>query len=187
MALVLYSEAMNIKCPTLQCRGMGEDEEHLADNICFQHDGGNPTLRLVGDDCMYHQYKTEETTGKVYCNFDLLSKKFAWVEEMNQHINSIKDYEFEDQDDCPKNPENTYIPCSKTVANSQVTGKRTQAECKEQSSLFKDLNAGRNCTESTQCVTLNCGANDRIEGSDQKICKGRKEKQSCFSSADCHA
>lgn len=73
---------MKIDCPTLMCKGdTSEDEPHLQDNICFQHDGGNPTKTLIGDSCTWHQYKTEETTGSVYCDFDLLSGEYAWVNE----------------------------------------------------------------------------------------------------------
>ena len=45
MVLVIYTHAMTIKCPTLTCSGESETEDHLQDNICFQHDGGNPTLK----------------------------------------------------------------------------------------------------------------------------------------------
>ena len=56
MAFTIYTqiEGMEITCPTLVCRGDNFDEEHLQDNICFQHDGGNPTLELIGDSCLYH-------------------------------------------------------------------------------------------------------------------------------------
>jgi len=58
-------------------------------------------MKLIGDSCMYHQYKTEETSGVVYCDFDLMSGEYAWVDESTQHINSIMDYEGEDKAKCP--------------------------------------------------------------------------------------
>ena len=47
----------------------------------------------MGDSCEYHQIKTEETSGPVFCDFDLLSGEYAWVNELTQHIDSITDYE----------------------------------------------------------------------------------------------
>jgi hypothetical protein len=49
-----------------------------------------------------------DTSGKEYCDFDLLSGEFAWVNEMNQHINSIQDYDVENKDKCPSKKVDVY-------------------------------------------------------------------------------
>lgn len=48
--------------------------------------------------------------------------------------------------------------------------------------MFKGLLGGRNCTESTQCRSLICKAK---EDSDKTVCVGRRDKESCYTSADC--
>lgn len=75
--------------------------------ICYQHDSGNPTLLLIGDSCVYH-WEQMERSGKAYCDFDLMSGEFAWIDEMNQHINSIEDYDVENKESCPAKKEDVY-------------------------------------------------------------------------------
>ena len=125
MAFTYMTQSMKIECPHLKCVGESWDKDvkHLADNICYQFDGGNPSKEIVADSCKYHQVNNELTTGPVYCDFDLLSGKMAWVDELTQHIQSTIDYEEEadkavkfaagtsdiDGLPCPLDPVNTHI------------------------------------------------------------------------------
>jgi len=58
----------------------------LDDNVCFQHDGKSPTEIMWGDFCESHNLRTESFEGpgypaNTYCDFDLTTGLFSWVNE----------------------------------------------------------------------------------------------------------
>ena len=184
VALLTYmgtwvSQSMKISCPRLECMTYGTQYEHLEENICFQHDGLTPTKVLKGDSCQFMQATTEILQGPVYCDFDLRSDKYAWVDESNQHLDSTTV-----MDKTSEKCTSGRVKCDKNEANSQIYGKRTQADCREGPSLFKRLLGGRNCTDSTQCINMECRVKDEGKG---PMCVGRLDQASCYDSSDCHA
>ena len=130
------------------------------------------------------QASTEILQGSVYCDFDLQSDKFAWIDESTQHLDSITDIINSEDPTVRKDCDEGNIKCEKNEANSQIYGKRTQADCREGPSLFKRLLGGRNCTDSTQCINMECRVKEENKG---PMCVGRLDLKSCFDSSDCHA
>ena len=114
---------------------------------------------MYGYSCEEHQ-KTNEALaeGTAVCDFSLASGEFSWVNEETQHFISSGEYG--------------------NAQESQLYQKKTRAECRLSKSMKKGLLGGRNCTDSTQCLTYEC--NEEIGK-----CVGRKEDSSCFSHTDC--
>lgn len=98
--------------------------------------------------------------GPVSCEFDLLSEKWAWVDENRQQWGS-KGFE-----------------TSGTVADSELNHKQTVAYCRELSSFARNLNNGRSCSSPWECVSMNCH---------QGTCKGLDSGEFCHEHSDCSA
>ena len=127
-------------------------------NVCFQHDSESPTKQILAFSCEYHQLLTESLLGNVVCDFQLETGEFAWVNEETQHLEASGVIGLE--------------------MDSELYKKKTRGYCRESLSMKKLLLGGRNCTDSTQCISMEC---DKEIGK----CSGRKEGFSCSGHADC--
>ena len=130
-------------------------------NIClsyFQHDGKSPTEEMLAFSCEHHQSLSESLIGNVVCDFTLASEEFSWVNELTQNMDSSGTY---------GDPQ-----------DSELYKRKTRGYCRESLSMKKKLLSGRNCTDSTQCLSMFC---------DKEIfkCKSRIEGFSCSGHADC--
>jgi hypothetical protein len=76
--------------------------------------------------------------GPVTCEFDLLSDKWAWVDEEKQQWGS-KGFETSD-----------------LVSNSELNHKRTKAYCRYITDFKINLNNGRSCAHPWECNSMNC-------------------------------
>lgn len=74
--------------------------------------------------------------GPFTCDFELKTDEFAWVNELTQHYDSFGEYG--------------------TPEDSQLYQKKTKGYCRESVSLKQKLLGGRNCTDSTQCLSMHC-------------------------------
>ena len=92
------------------------------------------------------------------CDFSATNGKFAWVDEQTQAITK----------DDPR----------ATVENSQFNHKKTEAYCRDVASLNQQLNNGRTCQSSHQCVNGVCKNNK---------CTGLGIGGNCHSHQDCEA
>ena len=97
-------------------------------------------------------------TGAVGCEFDLLSNKWAWVDESNQYWGS-KNYQE-----------------STNVADSELNLKKTKAYCRNIDTYNVQLNNGRECSNPWQCKSLKC---------EEGICQGLKQGEYCHEHDDC--
>lgn len=130
----------------------------MDNNVCFEHDKKSPTEEMLAFSCEYHKILTESLVGNVVCDFELASGEFAWVNENTQHYESFGVYG--------------------TPKDSELYKRKTRGYCRESLSMKKMLLGGRNCTDSTQCLSMEC---DIEVGK----CRGRAEGFSCSSHADC--
>ena len=60
--------------------------------VCYQHDDQQPTKKVVATECSIYQNFFDTLEGKLVCEFDLNSGKFAWVDELNQHLSGESTY-----------------------------------------------------------------------------------------------
>lgn len=78
--LAAPTDTKKITCPTMKCvPNNAPKKEHLEKNVCFKHDGKNPTIEFIGNSCAWHQAQTLDVTGTLQCEFDALSGKWAWI------------------------------------------------------------------------------------------------------------
>ena len=138
----------------------------ISKNVCFQHDGAQPTKKMMSIECLYHIGLYAEMNLPAVCDFDLLSGKYSWVNEASQNLSADSEYGKQSE--------------------SEVYYKKTSAVCREKDWLDKDLLGGRQCTQSTQCYNGNCAFDIARTGETQKkYCQARKLGESCSTSIDC--
>jgi hypothetical protein len=135
LATVQSKENTILECPILKC----EDQKKggpIESDLCFKHDRQQPTKILKSHDCSWYLLQ-DETSNKapVVCEFDLLSKKFAWVTEQYQ-------------------PEGQPEELDRSILNK----KKTEAYCRMTSSMSSGLNNGRSCKKNYawECVSQIC-------------------------------
>lgn len=132
--------------------------------MCFKHDEQAPTKDITFFSCHYQEALGQIDPNSI-CDFDLNSGKYAWVDELNQHLTSEKEYG--------------------TAEQSQLFKKKTKVMCNSFNSFKKRLNNGRTCQQHSQCVSYNC-----VRGNDPnepKKCRGRTDGEYCNNHADCDA
>jgi hypothetical protein len=64
----------------------------ITKNVCFQHDGEQPTKKMMSIECLYHVGLYAEMNPPAICDFELNSGKFSWVNEASQNLSSDSDY-----------------------------------------------------------------------------------------------
>lgn len=60
--------------------------------MCFMHDGNSPTELIKINTCNAHFVNYAELSADNLCEFDMLSGKYAWVNETTQHLKSDNVY-----------------------------------------------------------------------------------------------
>ena len=142
-ALFIAANAETISCPELDCR---DPDKPVKPDLCYVHDKSQPVKTILIHTCENYQKKGETTmAGAVSCEFDLLSEKWAWVDEKTQHWGS------------------TGFETSSQVSNSELNYKREKAYCRYVSDFLVNLNNGRSCGNPWECHSMNC---------DNGVCKG---------------
>lgn len=157
---------------------MGNDPEkyHPDTNVCFEHDNEVPTLKMIGQNCQYHQDQTLEFSSPIICDFDLKSQTFAWVNETNQHLSGSSEFKPVEEQTDKSVPKNKIL--SKDM--SPMNMKKTTALCRTYNALENNKMAGRNCTSHDECITMKCNK-------DKGKCEGRLDTHTCFQHSDCDA
>lgn len=92
--LVLGLESRKITCPTFKCLNLAPSntvdndifKKFIEKNQCFYHDKNQPTEQIIAVRCIDQMNRFGELEDKNLCDFDLLSGKFSWVDELNQHL-----------------------------------------------------------------------------------------------------
>ena len=157
IVLSVITKADELKCPLLKC----EDQKSISPvvhDLCFAHDKKQPTEEFVSHGCdWYEKFGFTQNKGAVVCEFNLLDDKFAWINERYQPLQSEKNE----------------IP-----SHSILNAKRTEAYCKEVGAIDAELNNGRTCASSWQCISQNCK---------DGFCVGLQTQEPCHSHADCGA
>jgi len=156
--MLSLSRAAKISCPILQC-----DDPLLNGpieyDLCWKVEEVQPMRVIRSYDCDWYigNEKSNLKEGVTStCDFSVKSGEFAWINELTQDI---------------------VAGSSKaTVQNSQFHRKKTEAFCNEAASLNQQLNNGRSCASSFQCLSGVC-KNGK--------CAGLEIGANCWSHTDC--
>ena len=149
-----------ITCPVLKCEEQ-DLSKPVKQDLCYVHDQQQPVQTIRMHTCEWYQNWDQTTMlGPVACEFDLLSGRWAWIDEPNQQWGG-KGYE-----------------TSTNVDNSELNHKLTKAYCRYVTDFQINLNNGRSCTNPWECVSMNCK---------NGVCKGLTSGDFCNSHADCDA
>ena len=83
-----------IICPKLTCYTIANTTEEnniqLPKNVCYEHKGDHPTSEIFANTCSAHASLHGEVSSDSTCDFNLLSNKYAWVDESTQHLKSTE-------------------------------------------------------------------------------------------------
>jgi len=97
--------------------------------------------------------------GPVVCEFDLPSGNFAWINEQFQP----------QQGEITTKNKKGEITTGEVEDHSILKNKKTEAYCKEVDAMQTDLNNGRSCKNSWECVSQVCKKTPTSRG---KECQG---------------
>ena len=95
----------------------------IGKNVCFQHDGAQPTVKMMSIECLYHVGAFAELVMPAVCDFELNSNMYSWVNEATQNLSADDEYG--------------------NAAQSETNYRKTTAYCREKQWLEKDLMGGR--------------------------------------------
>lgn len=136
--LLTRSLAETISCPVLTCTepDLGGAVDY---DLCWKVEETQPMTIMRAYQCDWYIANDKSNLDldvTSTCDFSATNGKFAWVDESTQGIK--KDDE------------------GAVVENSQFSQKRTEAYCRDVASLSQQLNNGRSCSSSHQCLTGEC-------------------------------
>lgn len=85
LSLILtgLSFGAKITCPVLQC-GEQDPDKPVKPDLCYKHDQQQPNRQVTVYDCQWYQFwgYSKLMGQEVACELDLLTDKYAWVDEM---------------------------------------------------------------------------------------------------------
>ena len=73
----ISADRKTIQCPTLECTA---DEDLLPQDVCWRHDGEQPTSKMYARAC--GDQLISGISGTAKCEFDLRDFEYAWVDEV---------------------------------------------------------------------------------------------------------
>jgi len=125
--------ATPITCPIMDCSAQ-DTSRPIINDLCFAHDKKQPTREFKQHNCDWYQKKGFNfETESLICEFDLHSGVYAWVDERYQDPN--------------------WAQANDNYKYSILKEKRTEAYCRTASSFQQNLNNGRSCNASWQCIS----------------------------------